>query len=83
MEHDKRTGLLIAVSVGCGLAVSVRPELLAKLPPFVHEVFGSGISTAAIVAVVLNLVLPDRPAAVHDEDDEEDLPQPMLVRKAG
>ncbi len=83
VEHDKRTGLLIAVSVGCGLAVSVRPELLAKLPPFVHEVFGSGISTAAIVAVVLNLVLPDRPAAVHDEDDEEDLPQPMLVRKAG
>lgn len=83
VEHDKRTGLLIAVSIGCGLAVSVRPELLSKLPPFVHEIFGSGISTAAIMAVVLNLVLPDRPVAVHDDEEEDDVPQPMLVRNAG
>lgn len=83
VEHDKRTGLLIAVSVGCGLAVSARPELLAKLPSFVHEVFGSGISTAAIVAVVLNLVLPDRPVAVHDDEEEDDVPQPMLIPKVG
>jgi NCS2 family nucleobase:cation symporter-2 len=83
VEHDKRTGLLIAVSVGCGLAVSVRPELLSKLPSFVHEIFGSGISTAAIVAVVLNLVLPDRPVAEHDEDEEDDVPQPMLIPKVG
>jgi len=83
VEHDKRTGLLIAVSVGCGLAVSVRPELLSKLPSFVHEIFGSGISTAAIVAVILNLVLPDRPVAEHDEDEEDDVPQPMLIPKVG
>jgi NCS2 family nucleobase:cation symporter-2 len=79
VEHDKRTCLIIAVSIGCGLAVTVRPELLAKLPAFVHEVFGSGISTSAIVAVLLNLLLPDRPQVVHD-DVEEDLLQPMLVR---
>ena len=78
VEHDKRTGLIIAVSLGCGLAVSVRPELLAKLPPFVNEIFGSGISTGAIMAVLLNLVLPNRPVEVHD--DEEDVPQPLLVK---
>jgi xanthine/uracil permease len=78
VEHDKRTGLIIAVSIGCGLAVSVRPELLAKLPAFVNEIFGSGISTGAIMAVALNLILPDRPVEVHD--DEEDVPQPLLVK---
>ncbi|SFU81667.1 uracil-xanthine permease family protein [Pseudoduganella namucuonensis] len=79
VEHNKRTGLIIAVSIGCGLAVSVRPELLSKLPAFVHEIFGSGISTGAIIAVLLNLVLPERPVEV-DEDEEEDVPQPMLVK---
>jgi len=79
VEHDKRTSLIVAVSIGCGLAVTVRPDLLSKLPAFVHEVFGSGISTSAIVAVFLNLVLPDRPQVEIDEV-EEDLLQPMLVR---
>ncbi|MES2263246.1 MAG: nucleobase:cation symporter-2 family protein [Pseudomonadota bacterium] len=79
VEHNKRTGLIIAVSIGCGLAVSVRPELLSKLPHFIQEVFGSGISTGAIIAVMLNLVLPERPVEEHDEDDEE-VPQPMLVK---
>jgi NCS2 family nucleobase:cation symporter-2 len=78
VEHDKRTGLIIAVSIGCGLAVSVRPELLARLPAFVNEIFGSGISTGAIMAVMLNLILPNRPVEVHDDD--EDVPQPLLVK---
>jgi NCS2 family nucleobase:cation symporter-2 len=80
VEHNKRTGLIIAVSIGCGLAVSVRPELLTKLPAFVQEIFGSGISTAAIVAVAMNLILPERPVEAND-DDEEEVPQPMLVKK--
>ena len=80
VEHNKRTGLIIAVSIGCGLAVSVRPELLTKLPAFIHEIFGSGISTAAIVAVVMNLVLPERPVEAS-EDEEDEVPQPMLVKK--
>jgi NCS2 family nucleobase:cation symporter-2 len=33
--------------------------------------------------VVLNLVLPDRPVAEHDEDEEDDVPQPMLIPKVG
>jgi NCS2 family nucleobase:cation symporter-2 len=79
VEHNKRNGLIIAVSLGCGLAVSARPELLAKMPAIVKEIFGSGISTGAIVAMVLNLVLPGREAEVHDEETEEP-PQPLLVK---
>lgn len=76
VEHNKRNGLIIAVSIGCGLAVSMRPDLLSKLRPVVHHIFGSGIGTGAIVAVLLNLLLPERPAALPDEDE---VPQPMLV----
>jgi len=71
VEHTKRNGLIIAVSIGCGLAVTVRPELLSKLPAFVKEVFGSGITVGALVAVSLNLLLPGRPVETVDEEDGE------------
>ena len=34
VERSKRNGLIIAISIGCGLAVTTRPELLDKLPSF-------------------------------------------------
>ncbi|WP_256077538.1 nucleobase:cation symporter-2 family protein [Massilia sp. YIM B04103] len=80
VEHNKRTGIIIAVSVGCGLAVTVRPELLSKLPAFVHEIFGSGITVGALMAVFLNLVLPERPVEAGDEEDEL-VPQAMLTKE--
>lgn len=79
VEHNKRTGVIIAVAIGCGLAVTVRPELLSRLPAFVKEIFGSGITVGALVAVGLNLILPERPVEQHD-DEEEEVPQPMLVQ---
>ncbi|AWI51233.1 purine permease [Actinobacillus porcitonsillarum] len=59
VERSKRNGLIIAISIGCGLAVTTRPELLDKLPSFFKEVFGSGITVGSILALVLNLVLPE------------------------
>ncbi|NRR31149.1 purine permease [Oxalobacteraceae bacterium] len=79
VEHTKRNGIIMAVAIGCGLAVTVRPELLGKLPHFVKEVFGSGITVGALTAVLLNLVLPERPVE-HDEDDEE-VPQAFLTQE--
>ncbi|WP_332855816.1 nucleobase:cation symporter-2 family protein [Duganella sp. S19_KUP01_CR8] len=79
VEHTKRNGVIMAVAIGCGLAVTVRPELLSKLPAFVKEVFGSGITVGALVAVVLNLVLPERPVELTDDDEEEDVPQAFLT----
>lgn len=77
VEHNKRNGLIIAVSIGCGLAVSMRPELLAKLPAVVHHIFGSGIGTGVIAAVMLNLLLPARPA---EANEEEEVVQPIMAR---
>jgi len=71
VEHTKRNGLIIAVSIGCGLAVTARPELLSKLPAFVKEIFGSGITVGALVAVMLNLLLPGRPVESEHEHEQQ------------
>lgn len=65
----KRNGLVVAVSIGCGLAVTIRPELLSQFPAFVKEVFGSGITVSALVAVALNLLLPGRESESVDETE--------------
>ncbi|WGE63498.1 purine permease [Actinobacillus equuli subsp. haemolyticus] len=59
VERSKRNGLIIAISIGCGLAVTTRPELLDKLPSFFKEVFGSGITVGSLLALALNLILPE------------------------
>ncbi|MFZ7187945.1 nucleobase:cation symporter-2 family protein [Avibacterium avium] len=58
IERSKRNGLIIAISIGCGLAVTTRPELLEKLPHFFKEVLGSGITVGSLLALILNLILP-------------------------
>ncbi|WP_439287997.1 nucleobase:cation symporter-2 family protein [Lonepinella sp. BR2904] len=63
IERSKRNGLIIAISIGCGLAVTTRPELLDKLPTFFKEIFGSGITVGSLLALILNLILPeDKPS---------------------
>lgn len=63
VERSRRNGLIIAISIGCGLAVTTRPELLDKLPHFLKEVFGSGITVGSLLALILNLILPyDKPS---------------------
>ncbi|AWX14438.1 purine permease [Mergibacter septicus] len=58
VERSRRNGLIIAISLGCGLAVTTRPEILEKLPSFVREIFGSGITVGSLLALSLNLILP-------------------------
>ncbi|AEC16602.1 uracil transporter [Gallibacterium anatis UMN179] len=59
VERTKRNGLIIAISIGCGLAVTIRPEILDKLPAFFKEIFGSGITVGSLLALILNLILPE------------------------
>lgn len=80
-EHTKRNSVIVAVSIGCGLAVTMRPELLSKLPAFVKEVLGSGITVGALVAVALNLLLPGRLA--EDLEGEEEGRIHDLVQQEG
>lgn len=67
VERSKRNGLIIAVSIGCGLAVTTRPEILNQLPSFFKEVLGSGITVGSLLALILNLVLPGRTVMTDEE----------------
>jgi len=57
---DQRSMVILAVSIGLGLAVELRPAVLAHLPDTVGRLFGSGLVTGGLAALLLNLVLPTR-----------------------
>jgi NCS2 family nucleobase:cation symporter-2 len=61
---NQRTLVIMAVSIGLGLGIALRPDALQHLPKWAADFFGSGLITGGLTALVLNLVLPaDRPAA--------------------
>jgi NCS2 family nucleobase:cation symporter-2 len=57
---DQRNMVILAVSIGLGLAVELRPAALAHLPEAAVSLFGSGLVTGGLCALVLELVLPSR-----------------------
>lgn len=56
---NNRNLIIISVSIALGLGITTRPELLTNLPESLKLLFGSGISTGTIFAVILNLFLKD------------------------
>jgi NCS2 family nucleobase:cation symporter-2 len=53
-----RNLVILAVSLGLGLGVTMRPAVLSGLPENLKILFQSGIVTGTIAALLLNLVLP-------------------------
>lgn len=62
---DRRALVILAIAVGLGLGVELRPEALQHLPQGVRSFLGAGLVTGGLAALVLNLILPrrDRPQA--------------------
>ena len=60
VKITNRNLLIIATSIGLGLGVTFRPEILSSLPLGISMIFSSGISTGTITALVLNLVLKEK-----------------------
>ena len=58
IEIGRRETLILATSLGLGLGVTFAPDLLTGLPVLAKNIFGSGISTGGICALVLNILLP-------------------------
>lgn len=56
---NNRNLIIISVSIAIGLGITTRPELLTVLPESLKLLFGSGISTGTIFAVMLNILLKD------------------------
>lgn len=56
---NNRNLIIISVSIALGLGITTSPELLTVLPESLKLLFGSGISTGTIFAVMLNILLKD------------------------
>lgn len=59
VKFNSRNLIIIASSVGIGLGIAFRPEIVDQLPGFLAGLFSSGISAGTIVALVLNVLLVD------------------------
>ncbi|GAA0180231.1 nucleobase:cation symporter-2 family protein [Clostridium sediminicola] len=59
VELNNRNMLILAISLGVGIGVTVRPDFLGSMPAIVKSFFSSGISAGTVVALVLNLVLKE------------------------
>ncbi len=56
---NNRNLLILAISIGIGLGVTFRPELLTHLPAWIQSLFSSGISAGTITALLLNIFLKE------------------------
>lgn len=63
---DRRSTIIVAVSLAMGLGVVYSPEIFADKAPIIKNVFGSGISTGGLTAILLSWLLP-RSAADAEE----------------
>ncbi len=58
VDFDKNSNMLVvACSIGVGLGVTVIPGILDHTPQFFKSIFGSGIVSASVVAIILNAFL--------------------------
>jgi xanthine/uracil permease len=68
--------LVVAVSLGVALLPTVKPEIYAEFPQWFRLIFDSGISSGAICAILLNLLLNGdqlRASRVGSRQDEQEL----------
>lgn len=75
VDFNKNSNIIIvACAIGIGLGVSVVPGLLSQTPAFFQSVFGSGIVSGSVVAVILNAFLNhgehESEFASHEESGE-------------
>lgn len=62
-DLDRRKMLIMAVSFGMGLGVTMVPGVLELAPKVVQNIFGSAITTGGLAAIILSLLLPEEKPA--------------------
>jgi xanthine permease XanP len=58
VRMNRRSSIIIAVSIGLGLGVTFVPDILRSLPELLRHTLSSGIATGGMCALFLNTVLP-------------------------
>nr|WP_279512712.1 solute carrier family 23 protein [Halanaerobium saccharolyticum] len=54
-----RTAFIFSISLSIGLGVTYFPEIAQSLPAFLEVLFSSGVAVGAVLAVFLNLIVPE------------------------
>ena len=54
---DRKASLVIAISMSFGVGVEMVPDILACMPQTIREIFGSGITTGSVAAILANLLI--------------------------
>lgn len=68
VNWNRRNMVIFAVALSLGLGLQLEPQALQHLPESVRILATSGILPAALIAIVLNLVLPEELAAEATEE---------------
>jgi xanthine permease XanP len=73
VEMNNRNMVILAISLAAGLGVTFIPESLEHFPKVIHSILESGIATGALLAMVLNLILPHPAPQVSVQTHEMDV----------
>ena len=60
VELNQRDMIILAVSLGLGVAVELRPEVLQNFPPEIKSFFSSGLISGGLTALILNFIFPEK-----------------------
>ena len=67
VDWSRRNMLIFAISIAVGLGLQLEPKAVQYLPDAVRVLMTSGLLPAALLAIVLNLVLPEDQAETDAE----------------
>lgn len=74
----RRDMLIVGLAFGFGMGVEAVPTVLSQFPPLVGDLFGSAATCGGLVAIVLNLVMPEeKNGAVLSAGSQDDHAQSL------
>jgi len=80
VDFNKSSNMLVvACSIGIGLGITAVPSLLDHTPTIFKSIFGSGIVSASIVAVLLNAFMNYGDKDVHTDIKAEESSGGMII----
>lgn len=66
---NQRNMVIIAASIGLGLGVTTRPDILQRLPQQAQTFLGEAVVVTALVALILDTAIPDTDSTDTTADD--------------
>lgn len=62
VKHNRRNGIIVSVGVSLGICLTLRPDLLSDTPELIRDTLSFGVTTGALVSLLLDQLLPGKPA---------------------